>query len=209
MKTRWQLLLFVGLVLLLIGLVIGCSESYYKVNLDADYYEGYYRGYFTGFSEGQNHILDWKVFTDDYTYYILLPPEWSVSEGRSGGTFIESPKDSAYVTVGPDYQHKSINESVDAAIGFIKNSEFTSNFSLISDKKIKHHGLKARVVEYTWEDSLSASRIRYCKILTVMAGDGLHEARFYVWQEHYSSFESTIDRVLDSYHPLWDLRAIQ
>ena len=205
MKRRWWLVLFVGLVLLLMGSVIGCRESYYKVNLDADYYEGYIRGYFAGFSEGQNHILDLKLFTDDYTYGILLPPDWSASEGLSG-VVIESPKDSAYVTVGPEYHHKRINESVDAAIDFIKNSEFTSNFTLISDEKIKHHGLKARVVEYTWEDSMSASEMRYCKSLTMMAGDGVHKVSFYVWQKHYNSYESIIDPTLDSFHPLWDIR---
>lgn len=201
MKTKWQLSMAIVLVLLLVSSIIGCGESYYEVNLDADYYEGYYRGYFTGFKEGQSHILDWKVFTDDSTYFILLPPDWSTSISSSG--VIESPTDSAYVTVGPVYDYKSINESVDARIDFIKNFEFASNFSLLSDKKLRHHGLKARVVEYTWEDSLSASRIRYCKSLTMMAGDGLHEVRFYVWQTHYSSYESIIGRILGSYHPLW------
>jgi hypothetical protein len=149
MKSKWYLVLFVGLVLLLIGSVIGCGESYYEVDLDADYYEGYYRGYYTGFKEGQSHILDWKVFTNDSTYFILLPPDWSASISASGGTFIESPTDSAYVTVGPIYQYKNINESVDACIDLIKTSEFTSNFSLLSDKKVRHHGLTARVIEYT------------------------------------------------------------
>lgn len=207
MKARWQLVLFVGLVLLLMGSVIGCRESYYKVNLDADYYEGYIRGYFAGFSEGQNHILDLKLFTDDYTYGILLPPDWTVSRTLSDSTIISSSVGSASVAIsGPDHYHKSINESVDAEIDFIKNSEFTSNFTLISDEKIKHHGLKTRVVEYTFELSLSAGKMRYRKSLTMMAGDGVHNVSFNVWQKQYDSNETVIDPILDSFHPLWDIR---
>jgi len=195
---------FTCLILLQVIFTVGCSETYYKVNLDADYYEGYIRGYLAGFDDGQSHINDLKVFTDDYSYAILLPPDWSISGGP--GIIISSPHDSAYIAISYDHEARSVDENVNAEIDFVKNFEHSSDFTLISEESLTHHGFKARVVEYTWQDALIAGNIRYCKSISMMAGDGIHSVSFYVWQEHYDFYASIIDPTLDSFHPLWNIR---
>jgi len=66
MKNKWRLFLFIGLMLLLMGSVVGCSESYTEEDLDAAYTEGrntgivrgrqagYDEGYKVGYAEGKD-----------------------------------------------------------------------------------------------------------------------------------------------------------
>ena len=52
MRSKWRLFLFVGLVLLLTSLVVGCAESYTQEDLDAIREAGYSEGYTVGKAEG-------------------------------------------------------------------------------------------------------------------------------------------------------------
>ena len=51
MKSVWRLFLVVSLVLL-VGLAIGCGQSYTEDNLDAAYQEGYEQGFLDGYEAG-------------------------------------------------------------------------------------------------------------------------------------------------------------
>jgi len=51
MKTVRRIFLVVSLILL-IGLVIGCGQSYPKGDFDAAYQEGYEQGYLDGYEAG-------------------------------------------------------------------------------------------------------------------------------------------------------------
>jgi hypothetical protein len=195
------------IIIVLLICSISCDESSVRITKDANYYEGYYRGYFAGFNEGQNNILDWKVFTDDNTYYVLLPPDWISSENVST-VYINSPKDSAYITVGVQSGYTSIDECVAHEINYMETQDFISNFTIISDTETEHQGLKARIIEYTFDSSLNAIPERYCKSLTLMVNGEVSQISFYVQQKQYSSYEKMIDTILNSYHPLWDLETV-
>ena len=58
MKTKWQLVLFVGLILLLASSVVGCGESYTQEDLDAAYIEGRNAGLIEGHRAGYNEGYD-------------------------------------------------------------------------------------------------------------------------------------------------------
>ncbi len=57
MRSKWRPLLFVGLILLMTSLVIGCTESNTKEDLDAAYDEGYSKGYAAGKAQGYDEGL--------------------------------------------------------------------------------------------------------------------------------------------------------
>ena len=52
MKNRWKLVTFLGLVLLLVGSIVGCGESYTQEDLDAAYETGHTEGYDDGSHAG-------------------------------------------------------------------------------------------------------------------------------------------------------------
>lgn len=205
MKNKWRLLIIITIVLVLVCLITGCNQSFYDYRLNSDFYEGYNRGYIAGFQEGQKYILDWKVFTDGYTYFILLPPDWSARDGLSGITFYESPKDSAYIAISLD-NYDSVDESISSHINFTK--EDGTFLELLSDNNTKHHGLEARVVEYTWQGKLPlhTENVMYVKLLVVKAGNKLFDVYFCIYQSQLSSYEEIIDEILDSFIPLRELK---
>lgn len=64
MKSKWQLFLFVGLILILTSSVIGCTESNTKEGLDAAYDEGYSKGYAAGKAQGYDEGLSEEESTN-------------------------------------------------------------------------------------------------------------------------------------------------
>jgi len=52
MRSKWKLVTFLGLVLLLVGSIVGCGESYTKEDLDVAYGTGHAEGYEAGSLEG-------------------------------------------------------------------------------------------------------------------------------------------------------------
>ncbi len=52
MRSKWQLFLFVGLIIILTSSFVGCAESYTQEDLDAAYETGHAEGYDTGYDAG-------------------------------------------------------------------------------------------------------------------------------------------------------------
>lgn len=195
MKSKWKLVLFLGLMILLVSSVIGCSGG--KSYTDKDVIAAYYRGY----EDGQSEISKWKLFEAAFTSTIILPSDWTRESKASGDTFFDSPKDSAYVVITASFDKVGIDAYISNRISSLE--KYGSTFVLLSNTPIKHHGFSGRVIEYTWQDvltGLTQPTVRYAKQLIVIDGDTIYTAEFNVWQSHYSSYSSTIDRMLFSFH---------
>ena len=192
-------------IIILLSLLLGynaCSDPFIEISKSPDYFEGYYRGYFNGFKEGQDRISDWKVFTDDQIYCVLLPPDWVVTKDQTLNYIISSPHDSAYVSLGIETHYSRIDECIDAEVIYMQDSEFHSNFKLLSDKKVIHHGFPARLIEYTWNSSLNQIPERYRKSLALNVGGDIHKISFFVNQNQIGDNINIIDMVFSTYHPL-------
>lgn len=157
----------------------------------------YAKNYMVGFKEGQESLKDWKVFTDDYSYYVLLPPSWT-STDNNAGVFIMNDDDSAYVVLSSDSGSKDIDEALNRELSFAKAN---SNYVLLSDNKERYLGMNARTIIYTWTDPYN-TQTRYCRSMGVATPEGPRVLTFYVLQKQLNSYTDKVELIFSHYLPL-------
>ena len=169
--TRFLTILLI--VILFPSVILGCTDAPSKTDL------AYEKGYYQGFKEGQDSVGKWALYTDDYTYYILAPPEWTKDERANGNVFIESPdRNDIYVALSVEEDSRNVYSSASEWLSDFQRWDWVKNASILSDNKTIHHGYTARIVEVTWEDDLSAAHERYEKVLYIAYDDETWEVAF-------------------------------